>query len=178
MNSQTARQLKCQLHGLSVMASPISALGKLIQLRNRFKRIMKRRMNFVMNLLSNTFNANTRLQSLDDVEKNVSLTNLKTGDVVQIKSRKEIKNTLSQWNQLKGCAFMEEMWKYCGTQQRVFKRVEKFLDERDYLMKKTRGIIILKDVICEGTKDFGKCDRSCFFFWREEWLEKVNCLNG
>jgi hypothetical protein len=27
--------------------------------------------------------------------------------------------------------------------------------------------------MCQGTKDFGRCDRSCFFFWREEWLEKL-----
>ena len=69
---------------------------------------------------------------------------------------------------------MEEMWPYCGTTQKVFKRVEKFLDERDYLLKKCRGIVILEGIFCEGTKDFGQCDRSCFFFWREEWLEKID----
>jgi hypothetical protein len=30
---------------------------------------------------------------------------------------------------------MEEMWPFCGTTQKVFKRVEKFLDERDYLKR-------------------------------------------
>jgi hypothetical protein len=51
--------------------------------------------------------------------------------------------------------------------------VEKFLDERDYLMKKCKGMVTLDGVLCEGTIDFGACDRGCFFFWREEWLEKL-----
>jgi len=149
-------------------------VGKFIQLRNRLKRIMKRRLNFLMNVVSQTYHSKTRLQGLDDAETIVAVTNLKPGDEVQVKSHQEIKGTLNRWNQLKGCALMEEMWDYCGTRQQVYKRVERFLDERDYLMKKTRGIVILKDVICKGSKDFGACDRSCFFFWREEWLEKVN----
>ena len=68
---------------------------------------------------------------------------------------------------------MEEMWTYCGTEQKILKRVEKLLDEHDYLMKKCKGIVILDGVMCQGTKDFGTCDRSCFYFWREEWLENL-----
>jgi hypothetical protein len=40
-------------------------------------------------------------------------------------------------------------------------------------MKQCKGIVILENVFCQGTKDFGACDRTCFFFWREEWLEKI-----
>lgn len=69
---------------------------------------------------------------------------------------------------------MEEMRPFCDTTQRVLKRVEKFLDERDYLIKRTKGIVLLDGVICIGTGDFGPCDRSCFFFWREEWLKKMD----
>jgi len=29
-------------------------------------------------------------------------------------------------------------------------------------------------VYCQGTPDLGRCDRSCFYFWREEWLEKLD----
>jgi hypothetical protein len=110
---------------------------------------------------------------LDSREESCIDSRLKSGDKVKVRSIEEIKGTLNRWNQLKGCSFMEEMWPYCGTTQRVLKMVEKFLDERDYLKKKCRGIIILEGVMCQGTKDFGLCDRSCFFFWREEWLEKA-----
>lgn len=98
---------------------------------------------------------------------------LKPGTKVRVRSQEEIAVTLNEWNQLKRCAFMEEMWPYCGTTQTVFKRVGQFLDERDYLIKKCRGTVILDGVYCEGTRDFGPCDRSCFFFWREEWLEPI-----
>jgi len=174
MISQPSQQVSCQLHSLPIMADTISLVGKFIQLRNRLKRIMKRRLNFLMNVVSQTYHSKTRLQGLDDAKTIAAVSRLKPGDEVQVKSRQSIKTTLNRWNQLKGCALMEEMWDYCGTRQQVYKRVERFLDERDYLMKKTRGIVILKDVICKGSKDFGACDRSCFFFWREEWLEKVN----
>jgi hypothetical protein len=69
---------------------------------------------------------------------------------------------------------MEEMWPYCGTTHRVLKKVNRFLDERDYLMKKCKSTFLLDGAICSGTKDFGACDRSCFFFWKEAWLEKLD----
>lgn len=99
---------------------------------------------------------------------------LKPGDLVKVKSEKEIKKTLNRWNKLKGCGVMDGMWKYCGTEQRVLKVVKQFLDERDYLMKKCKGIVILDGIICDGTRLLGPCDRSCYYFWREEWLEKVD----
>ena len=69
---------------------------------------------------------------------------------------------------------MDGMWQYCGTEQRVLRVVKQFLDERDYLMKKCKGIVILDGIICDGTKWFGQCDRCCYYFWREEWLEKID----
>ena len=51
--------------------------------------------------------------------------------------------------------------------------MQTFMDERDYKMKKARGVILLENVICNGTPTFGPCDRCCFLFWREEWLERV-----
>ncbi len=98
---------------------------------------------------------------------------LKSGDKVRVRSREEILSTLDHWGQLKGCAFLEEMCQYCGSIQEVLKPIQRFVDERDQNVKRTRGIVILKDVLCQGTSTFGVCDRSCFYFWREEWLEKL-----
>lgn len=100
-------------------------------------------------------------------------THLTTGDLVRVRSREEIEATLDYWKQLKGCLLMPEMWPYCGTTQRVLKSVERIVDERDYRVRKCRGVVLLEGVICPGTELFGKCDRCCFFFWREEWLEKI-----
>jgi hypothetical protein len=103
-----------------------------------------------------------------------SAASLKAGDLVRVRSRQEIQATLDSWKELKGCLFMEDMWRYCGTTQRVLKRVERFVDERDYQVKKCKGIALLEGLTCEGTADYGRCDRACFFFWREEWLEKID----
>jgi hypothetical protein len=104
-------------------------------------------------------------------------TPLNAGDLVRVRSRDEIKATLDHWGSLKGCSFMPEMWPYCDTTQRVLKPMNHFFDERDYKLRRTRGIILLEGTICQGTALFGQCDRACFFFWREEWLEKVEAVS-
>ena len=98
---------------------------------------------------------------------------LNAGDWVHVRSWEEIQSMLDPFKETRGCAFLEDMRKYCGTKQRVLKSMERFLDERDYKVKKARGVILLDNVICNGTPTFGKCDRCCFLFWREEWLEKI-----
>jgi hypothetical protein len=161
----------CQIHCVGQMSEPIGPADVLWQRRNRLRRIFKRRWRYLINFFSRTLGRKQRIS--DAKMKNPPVAALQSGDWVRVRSREEIQATLNDWNQLKGCSFMEEMWPYCNTTQRVLKRIEKFLDERDYLMKKTRGVLILEGVFCEGTKDFGVCDRTCFYFWREEWLEKL-----
>jgi hypothetical protein len=109
----------------------------------------------------------------DAVKAFMHVSPLKKGDLVKVRSKEEIMSTLDPFQELKGCAFLIEMHQYCGTEQRVFKPMERFMDERDYKVKKTRGLILLENNFCSGTPVFGKCDRSCFLFWREEWLEKI-----
>ncbi|NOZ61327.1 MAG: hypothetical protein GXO74_06565 [Calditrichaeota bacterium] len=128
--------------------------------------------NYVIVTLKKLVNVKKK-EELVPIQKHSPSKKLQQGDLVKVLAEEEIRITLDQKNQLKGCVFMDGMWDYCGTTQRVFKRVEKFMDERDYLMKKSNGIVLLEGAICNGTKAFGPCDRSCFFFWREEWLEKV-----
>lgn len=95
------------------------------------------------------------------------------GDRVRVRSLAEIQATLDPWKELRGCAFLPFMAEYCDTTQRVLKPVERFLDERDYKVKRARGVVLLENVICNGTPVFGRCDRGCHLFWRVEWLEKI-----
>ena len=157
----------CQIQTLNEISVPISIYQKVWQFRKRLKRTFGRRWRYLHNMLSE------RTDAAESMNKSGNAP-IKPGDLVRIKSKEEIKNTLDRWNRLHGCAFMEEMWPYSGNSHRVYKRIERFLDERDYLMKKCNGIVILESVFCEGTRDFGPCDRSCFLFWREEWLEKLD----
>ncbi len=109
--------------------------------------------------------------ALATVPKRVSLA---AGNLVRVRSEEEIRATLNSWNELQGCMFMDAQQQYCGTTQRVLKPVERFVDERDYRVKRAKGLVLLDGLICEGTPDYGRCDRACFYFWREEWLEKVD----
>lgn len=102
-----------------------------------------------------------------------ALGSLKVGDHVRVRSWQEVEITLDPFKELKGCAFLAEMEQYCGTTQTVLQVMERFLDERDYKVKKVKGIVLLAGVLCRGTPVFGRCDRCCHLFWREEWLEKV-----
>ena len=160
---------ECQIHCLNRMARPQGAAGVLWQRRNRLRRIFRRRWKYVMHRLGEAIGARRTVSR--DAVKGLTSEGLRPGQVVRVRSKEEIRATLNRWDQLKGCSFTDEMWAFCGTRQRVLKRVERFLDERDYLVKKCNGLVILDRVMCEGAKDYGACDRSCFFFWREEWLE-------
>ena len=99
---------------------------------------------------------------------------LLAGELVRVRAREEIEAMLDPFKEQKGCAFLEYMWQYCGTTQRVLQPVERFLDERDYKVKKTKGVVLLEGVLCHGTPVFGRCDRACHLFWREEWLERMD----
>ncbi len=170
------KKVDCQITNIPGMARPMGRIGIVWQLRNRIKRLTKRRWVYLKNL----FKALVSKQDAESyfIDTSVAKSPMQPGDIVRVRSRNEIQATLSRWNGLGGCAMMEEMWSYCNTRQRVFKRVAQFLDERDYLIKKTSGIVLLEGVICNGTIDFGKCDRSCYFFWREEWLERITGEEG
>lgn len=163
---------RCQIECMQTIPEPCGALNIGWQRLHRLKRIIKRRWRYLVNFIREAEHVIGRTQS-SDARQSVTVT-LEPRDLVRVKSREEIQAMLDRWNQLKGCAFMEEMWPHCGTIHRVYKRVETFMDERDYLMKRCKGIVLLEGVICEGTKDFGPCDRSCFYFWREEWLDKLH----
>lgn len=161
----------CQIHSLPSMPLPSGKTDMIVYVLKRARRFLKRRWNYLLNTMrkgSNT--ANPSPARVMDVN---APRDLQPGDIVRVRSRPEISGMLDNWNRSGGCAFMEEMWRYCGTMQKVRKNVRQFLDERDYRVKKCRGIVILEGIMCEGTKDFGDCDRSCFFFWREEWLERI-----
>lgn len=150
----------------------------------RFKRTFARQWNYIIKKHFRTYitpflqliRGTPSEQYLDPttISRDLPGEQLQEGDLVRIRSREEILATLDVWKELKGCAFLDDMWQYCDTDQTVLKRMERFLDERDYKVKKVKGLILLDGVMCQGTPVFGRCDRSCHFFWREEWLEKIS----
>lgn len=171
-------KMNCQLPCLQsaaegVAQGPPESLGRRLKLLTRRRlspsreRAFKSRTNDIMNQLCRLTGTPTKPASVP------APVGLQAGDRVRVRSLEEIKTTLNHWRQLKGCTFMPEMAEYCNTIHRVLKPMKRFVDERDLRVKKSTGIVLLEGVMCKGTADFGSCDRSCFVFWREEWLEKI-----
>jgi hypothetical protein len=106
------------------------------------------------------------------VEADAPPVHLAAGTSVRVKSREEVRAMLGPFGDYKGLAMMPNMWQFCGTEQRIFKRVERYVDERELRVRKATGIVLLEGLMCQGTQTF-PCDRSCFYFWREEWLTKI-----
>lgn len=173
----------CQIQSVPNLAKPGEIVEEPLSPRKRIKLALKRqlgmrtkkRLKSSFNIISGWFTG--FLAKIRTKEANLAVDetplNLTAGDLVRIRSKEEIKSTLDFSQELKGCSFMKDMWGYCGSVHRVLKPVWRFVDERDYRVKRTSGVVLLENVNCEGTELFGRCDRACFFFWREEWLEKL-----
>jgi len=130
--------------------------------------------NLIVNYLKELFKKSSRIEDTKD-SKISPLFFIKVGDIVKIRSKEQILQTLDEGNKLDGCYFMDEMRQYCGGKYKVIKRVKFFFDEAKSRMRKTRNTVLLEGLYCSGKMPFFKqrCDRSCLIFWKEGWLEKV-----
>jgi len=97
---------------------------------------------------------------------------LQPGDLVEVRSKEEILSTLDVNGLNKGLLLMPEMLGFCGQQFKVYKRVERFVLEHTGEFRRMKNTVLLDGVLCDGWG--GACDRSCFFFWREAWLKRVD----
>ena len=120
------------------------------------------------------FSSSPRLLS-----KNNNMSQIKAGDMVKVKTKKEIQGMLDERGKYKGCSFIGRMYEYCGNTYKVLKDVNYFYDEAKQKMCKCRNIILLEEVTCTGKQKlfFESCDRSCFYFWHVDWLEKLEQVN-
>jgi hypothetical protein len=102
-----------------------------------------------------------------------SLLNLQPGEIVEVKSKEEIFETLDEADRNRGLRYDSEMLKYSGRRGKVLRRVEHIIDEKTGKMLHIKGdCIILEGVICTG--DYHRsCPRSIYPYWREIWLKRV-----
>lgn len=172
---------ECQLVNLPQVAEQSIWVEKQT-LSSQIKRLLAKPWNYTIKpwlklFIKQTTGTRNRLNTKDlpvtMAKPTREVVHLQIGDRVRVRSREEILAMLDQWKEYRGCAFLENMWQYCGSEQHVFRVMERFLDERDYRVKKTKGLVLLDGLYCEGTPVFGRCDRSCLLFWREEWLDKI-----
>jgi hypothetical protein len=98
---------------------------------------------------------------------------LAPGDLVRIKSRQEISQTLDQRSKNAGLSFRPVMVPYCGGEYRVVRRVNRIISAETGKMLQLGGnCVILEGVVCTGdVRRF--CPRMVYTYWRDVWLTRV-----
>lgn len=101
--------------------------------------------------------------------------NLQPGELVRVKSYKEILATLDGVKN-RGMNFDAELVPYCGGVYRVKARVERFINEKNGRMSSLKTpAVVLENVWCHARYSSCRmfCPRSIYPWWREIWLERV-----
>ena len=99
---------------------------------------------------------------------------LRPGDLVRVRSAREILATLDDDGTVDGIPFMPEMVGYVDQRFRVSKRVEKicwYTEESS--SRKLPDTVLLEELRCDGS-GHGGCQAECRIYWKEKWLERVD----
>ena len=116
-------------------------------------------------------------ESADDAPSEVTgrRRRFKEGDIVRVLTLEELRPLFDEHRRTEGLTFMAGMEKYCDKRMMVKKRVRTIFDERAWKMLKIKNTYILEGAICDsrGLYDKEGCDRCCFYFWKDVWMEPV-----
>jgi hypothetical protein len=98
---------------------------------------------------------------------------LRSGDLVEVRSVSEILAMLDGEGCLDSLPFMREMLVHCGKRFRVYKRADKTCDTIEKTgCRRMRDTVHLEGLRCDGAAH-GGCQASCLLFWKESWLRRV-----
>jgi hypothetical protein len=98
------------------------------------------------------------------------------GELVQVKTYREILDTLDEEWKNRGLYFDGEMVPYTGGTFRVLKRVERIIHEKTGKMLHFKNeALILDSVVCQAR--YAKCRKLCprayYLYWREIWVNRL-----
>jgi hypothetical protein len=99
---------------------------------------------------------------------------LRRGDLVRVRSAREILATLDDDGTVEGIPFMPEMIPYVDRRFRVSKRVEKICwYTPESSSRRLSNTVMLEDLRCDGTAH-GGCQAECRIYWKDDWIERVD----
>jgi hypothetical protein len=98
--------------------------------------------------------------------------NLHIGEAVEVRSKREVLNTLDENGTFEGLQFSSEMWKYCGQKFTVFKRADKLIIE-GIGMRRMKRTVILAGATCDGLAH-ESCKKTCLLLWKDVWLKRIS----
>lgn len=98
---------------------------------------------------------------------------LKSGDIVEVRSREEILATLDSSGCIDRMPFMPEMLKYCGRQFRISAVAHKTCDSAYKTGgRRLKDAVHLEELRCDGGAH-GGCQATCLLFWKTAWLKPI-----
>jgi len=98
---------------------------------------------------------------------------LKPGELVRIKTRAEVAETLDAAGKNRGLYFgNEEAARHCGKTYSVLTRIDRMILEDCGKMRGINNTVLLRGTECSG-QCFRGCARGGYPMWREAWLERV-----
>lgn len=157
--------------------------NKMIKIISRIqKHGFRETVNFVISKLKFLVSRETKNSNrASDIDKKCppileEVLSLQPGEVIEVRPIEQILSTLDDTGRYKGLRWMSSQQIYCGKRLKVFKRLETMILESTREIRKTKNTVLLEGAICDGEDWYG-CDRSCFFFWREVWLKRVEDSN-
>jgi hypothetical protein len=98
--------------------------------------------------------------------------NLRPGERVRVKSKREILATLDRkgWN--RGMEFSREMLSHCGKEFTVLRRMERIIGGHTAKMVTMENTVILEGLVYKDLVRLAS-PRSEYMYWRECWLDRV-----
>lgn len=103
--------------------------------------------------------------------------NLEPGEWVQVKSERQIIETLNKRGFNRGLHFSPDMRRSCGKRYRVKARIERIIMDNTGRMRPLQNTVWLDDVACGCSYNgfgMGGCSRCEITYWREIWLNRCD----
>jgi hypothetical protein len=99
---------------------------------------------------------------------------LEVGEWVEVKSRREILDTLDLKGYNRGLKFSDTLWPFCGKRFRVSGLVQRIILEGTGRAVNLQNTVTLEGLhcVCSGVA-FGGCPRGESVWWREIWLKRI-----
>ena len=105
--------------------------------------------------------------------------NLQSGEWIEVKSLKNILETLNEAGHNRGLYFSPDMRLLCGGQYRVKGRLDKIIVDGTGEMRQLRDTVCLEGSLCGCANiSLGGCSRSEVVYWREIWLRRSRATSA
>jgi hypothetical protein len=98
---------------------------------------------------------------------------LRAGDLVEVRTKREILQTLDRNGRLDGMPFMPQMFNYCGQRFRVLGSAHKTCDPIYTWSSRRLPNAVHLDLRCDG-KAYGGCQAGCLLFWKLAWVKPLS----